>query len=92
MKKYFVFALLLLASCNQGGNSTTDTDNITTVESDVEAVVLSGSENHDKSNSSTDNAEFAKVVENLPRLTKDFPDYISSVDEINHWKNSARDS
>ena len=82
MKKYFVFALLLLASCNQGGNSTTDTDNITTVESDVEAVVLSDSENHDKSNSSTDNAEFAQVVENLPRLTKDSPDYISSVNEM----------
>ncbi len=82
MRKYFIFAFFLLASCNKGGNSTTDTDNITTVESDVEAVVPSDSENHDKSNSSTDNAEFAQVVENLPRLTKDSPDYISSVNEM----------
>lgn len=80
MRKYFIFALFLLASCNKGGNSTTD--NITTVESDVETVVLSDSENHDNSKSSTDNAEFAQVVENLPRLTKDSPDYINSVDKM----------
>ena len=82
MRKYFIFALFLLASCNKGGNSTTDTDNTTTVESDVEAVMMSDSENHDKNKSSTDNAEYTQVDENIPCITKDSPDYINSVDEM----------
>lgn len=81
MRKYFIFVLFLLISCNKGDKSTT-TGNNTTVESDIEAVVLCDAENHDNSKSSTDNAEFAQVVENIPRLTKDSPDFINSVDKM----------
>lgn len=78
----FVFlCLLTVTSCNQGSREQADTVNLTIDDSEVESTTTDVIP-VDKDVSTKTMHELSAINEQTPRLTKDSPDYLNSLNEM----------
>lgn len=81
MKKYLLLllSLLIISSCSQGVKSNSDSVDSTYDESEISTTT---SEAQKSDNIIKDHDKLSQENTNTVRLTKDSPDYVSSVDEM----------